>query len=96
MFKSTDLIWDHLYITSAKGLGRWVTKIAIFADVQYCIYANLVSGSKKVQTCAEVIYGWSLAIISWYTANFYPMKTTGTGNCGVPAGKTCTIYGKGL
>ena len=22
-----------------------------------------------------------------YTANFYPMKTTGTGNCGVPAGK---------
>ena len=31
-----------------------------------------------------------------YTANFYPMKTTGTGNYGVPAGKTCTIYGKGL
>ena len=31
-----------------------------------------------------------------YTANFYPMKTTGTGNCGVPAGKICTIYGKGL
>ena len=24
------------------------------------------------------------------------MKTMGTGNCGVPAGKTCTIYGKGL
>ena len=31
-----------------------------------------------------------------YTANFYPMKTTGTGNYGVPARKTCTIYGKGL
>ena len=31
-----------------------------------------------------------------YTANFYPIKTTGTGNYGVPAGKTCTIYGKGL
>ena len=26
-----------------------------------------------------------------YTANFYPMKTTGSGNYGVPAGKTCTI-----
>ena len=26
------------------------------------------------------------------TANFYPMKTMGAGNCGVPAGKTCTIY----
>ena len=34
--------------------------------------------------------------IRYHTANFYPMKTTGTGNCGVPAGKTCTIYGKGL
>ena len=31
-----------------------------------------------------------------YTANFYPMKTTGTGNYGVPAGKACSIYGKGL
>ena len=28
--------------------------------------------------------------------NFYPMKTTGTGNYGVPAGRNCTIYGKGL
>ena len=27
---------------------------------------------------------------STYTANFYPMKTTGTGNCGVPAGKFCS------
>ena len=25
-------------------------------------------------------------------ANVYPMKTTGTGNYGVPAGKTYTIY----
>ena len=31
-----------------------------------------------------------------YTANFYPMKTTGTRNCGVPVGKICTINGKGL
>ena len=27
-----------------------------------------------------------------YTANFCPMKTTGTANYRVPAGKTCTIY----
>ena len=26
-----------------------------------------------------------------YNANFYQMKTTGSGNYGVPAGKTCTI-----
>ena len=31
-----------------------------------------------------------------YTANVLTIKTTGTGNCGVPAGKICTIYGKGL
>ena len=31
-----------------------------------------------------------------YPTNFYPMKTTGSGNYGVPAGKTCTTYGKGL
>ena len=27
---------DHSYITSAKGLGEWVQKMEIFADVQYC------------------------------------------------------------
>ena len=32
----------------------------------------------------------------YYTVNFYPMKITGTGNYEAPAGKTCTIYGKGL
>ena len=35
-------------------------------------------------------------VTMYYTANFYPMKTTETGNYGVPAEKTCTIYGKGL
>ena len=34
--------------------------------------------------------------LRFYTANFYPKKTTGTENCGVPAGKTFTFYGKGL
>ena len=31
-----------------------------------------------------------------YTANVLTIKTTGTGNCRGPAGKICTIYGKGL
>ena len=35
---------------------------------------------------------WSVV----YTADFYPMKTTGTRNCGVPSGKICIINGKGL
>ena len=35
-------------------------------------------------------------ILKKYTANVLTIKTTGTGNCGVPAGKICTIYRKGL
>ena len=39
--------------------------MATFADVQYCIYADLtpfneVGGSEKVQNYADVIYEWSL------------------------------------
>ena len=34
--------------------------MASFADVHYCIYADMVGGSEKVQNYAEIIYGWSL------------------------------------
>ena len=37
----------HPYITSAKGLGGWGWKVAIFADFQYCIDAYIVGGNKK-------------------------------------------------
>ena len=40
--------------------------------------------------------GKSNIYLYFYTANFYPMKTSGAGNCRVPAGKSCTINGKGL
>ena len=40
---------DHPYITTAEELGGWVCKMAIFADVQYFIYAEIVGGSEKVQ-----------------------------------------------
>ena len=42
-------IRDHPYIKLAKGLGGWRRKMAIFADVQYCIYAAIV-GQKKSKT----------------------------------------------
>ena len=44
---------DHPYITSAKGLGEWVQKIAIFADVHYCIYADILGGwvRKRTKIC---------------------------------------------
>ena len=34
--------------------------MAVFADVQYCIYADILGGSKKIQKCADVVYGWTL------------------------------------
>ena len=37
-------IRDHPYIKLDKGLGGWGRKMAIFADVQYCIYADKVGG----------------------------------------------------
>ena len=45
----------HPYITSSKGVGGWVQKMAIFADVQYCIYADIVEGLEKVQKYSDVI-----------------------------------------
>ena len=46
---------DHPYIMAAKGLGGWVQKMAIFADVQYYIYADIVGGSEKVKKYADII-----------------------------------------
>ena len=37
--------------------------MAGFADIQYCIYADIVGGSEKVQKYADVIQGWSLGFI---------------------------------
>ena len=33
------------YITSAKGLGERIQKMARFADVQYCVYADIMAGT---------------------------------------------------
>ena len=52
-------VGDHLYTTSAKGLGGWGQKMAFFADVLYCIYSDIVGewvgGSEKVQKYADVV-----------------------------------------
>ena len=29
-------------------VGGWVQKISIFADIHYCVYADIVDGSEKV------------------------------------------------
>ena len=44
MYMRSDLEWtrDHPYITSV--LDGWVQKLAVFAAVQHCIYAEKVLG----------------------------------------------------
>ena len=44
---------------SAKGLAEWGQKMAVFADVQHYIYADIVGGSEKAKNYVDVIYGWS-------------------------------------
>ena len=50
-------LWNHPYITSAKGLGGWGQKIDYFRwrPVLFLLTLGLVVGSKKVQKCADVI-----------------------------------------
>ena len=37
--------------------------MASFADIQYCIYADILGRSEEVENFADVINGWSLIII---------------------------------
>ena len=39
----TSYLKDHLIITSATGLGEFARNMAIFAEVQYCIYDDIVA-----------------------------------------------------
>ena len=43
--------------------------MASFADVQYCIYADTLSGSDKVQNYDDVIYGRFDFLLSWSLLN---------------------------
>ena len=54
------LFRGHPYITSANRLGGWVQKMAFYADVHYCIYADKVGGVHKGKKYAAVIQGWPL------------------------------------
>ena len=39
-----------------------------FADVQYCIYADIVGGwVRKIQNYADVIHEWSLTKVRYLT-----------------------------
>ena len=57
--------------------------------------AQLCSFIKRL-TLETLRHFMKINLMKMYTANVLTIRTTGTGNCGGPAGKICTIYGKGL
>ena len=52
-----------------EGLDGQVQKMVSFADIQQCIYADIVGGSEKVQNNADVIFLWSLSEIQFIIKN---------------------------
>ena len=50
---SPQVLWDHPYITSAKGLGCWGQFLLTFSIINADV--GWVDGSEKVQKCADVI-----------------------------------------
>ena len=42
---SSGSLGNHPNITLAKGLDGWVQKMAVLADVQYCIHDDIVDGT---------------------------------------------------
>ena len=61
---------DHQFMTSAYELGCWIQEMVIFADVQYCIYADTlrgwVGGSKKVKKFVCVIKDGPLVCLHFH------------------------------
>ena len=53
--KGIRTLGDHPSIMSAKYLVGGVREMAIFANVQYFMYATIVGGSEKAQKYADVI-----------------------------------------
>ena len=54
---------DHPYNTSAKGLGGWGRKMAIFDDVQYCIYVDIGGFQLEFVSISRVINHMTCALI---------------------------------
>ena len=67
---------DHLYIMSANGLGGWVQKKVIFAGIQYCIYADMVSGWvwKSAKMCWR-----NIGMVTKLKLKFEPLQSKNQG-----------------
>ena len=69
----------------------------LFARKHYPIYPAFEAATEAVpRLLAPKSFYIIRAARFVYTANVLTIKTAGTGNCRGPAGKICTIYGKGL
>ena len=44
----SNVLRDHPCIMSAKGLGWWVKKMAVYADFHYCINDDIVCGWVRI------------------------------------------------
>ena len=44
----SNVLRDQPYIMSAKGLGWWVKKMAVYADFHYCINDDIVCGWVRI------------------------------------------------
>ena len=75
----------HVLCLQNKPKYCWVLARQIYIGVNWFMKSHSDFHNQVVSYDMELLY----------TENVYPMKTTGTGNCGVPAGKNCTIYVKG-
>ena len=53
-----------IHILRHYRMSGWVKQMAIFADVQYCSYADLADVSNKVQKQVNVMYGWSQYMVN--------------------------------
>ena len=81
----------------------WLIKEGFWRKVCFCSFRIMYLGLETLvikMWCMLLFFKnfWNLIhLVSYlYTANVLTIKTKGTGNWRVPAGKICTIYGKGL
>ena len=93
-------IWNlYMYVdfcTKNNYIIFWFTHTIITWRL-YFLNPHLMTSSLWKSLISRSVF--AVCIWEWlvfYTANVLTIKTTGTGKSGAPAGKICTIYGKGL
>ena len=99
-------LWKHIWIHEAifhlmlsgdyykAAVMQKLARVSHLMELQLALVASTTNFNNSIlvnQNSKSQLDHLALKETWRYTANFYPMKITGTGNYGVPAGKTCTI-----